>query len=190
MTVIEPRRVIKGKVTSAAIVRRVDLTPELFKLWLRCAEPFPFEPGQYCTIGVDGLERPYSIASSPHEPLLELFVERIAPPEGHLTPLLHALGVGDTVTMRPRANGVFLMRRELRNHVMIATVTGIAPFVSMLRHWLAAPRADQRIYVLEGATDVITLVEVPTDSGPYVITLTRSDASQPWLAERIRPKQG
>ncbi|WP_430648130.1 hypothetical protein [Agromyces sp. GXS1127] len=44
--------------------------------------------------------------------------------------------------------------------------------------------------VLEGATDVITLVEVPTDSGPYVITLTRSDASQPWLAERIRPKQG
>lgn len=44
--------------------------------------------------------------------------------------------------------------------------------------------------VLEGATDVIVLVEVPTDAGAYVITLTRSDASQPWLAERIRPKQG
>jgi ferredoxin--NADP+ reductase len=152
VSVTEPRRIIKGKVTTAAIVRRVDLTPELFKIWLRCAEPFPFEPGQYCTIGVDGIERPYSIVSSPLEPLLELFVERIAPPEGHLTPLLHALKVGDSVTMRPRAKGVFLMRPEFRNHVMIATVTGIAPFVSMLRHWLATGVADQRIYVLEGAS--------------------------------------
>ena len=83
--------IIKGKVTSAEIVKRVDLTPEHFKIWLRCAEPFPFEPGQYCTVGVDGVERPYSIVSSPREPLLELFVELIPPPLGHLTPLLHAL---------------------------------------------------------------------------------------------------
>ena len=115
---------IKGKVTSAAIVRRVDLTPEHFKIWLRSAEPFPFEPGQYCTVGVDGVERPYSIVSSPREPLLELFVELIPPPLGHLTPLLHALKVGDTVTLRPRAKGVFLLRPEFRNHVMVSTVTG------------------------------------------------------------------
>ncbi len=143
---------IKGKVTSAAIVRRVDLTPEHFKIWLRCAEPFPFEPGQYCTVGVAGVERPYSIVSSPHEPLLELFVELIPPPLGHLTPLLHALSVGDTVTLRPRAKGVFLLRPEFRNHVMVATVTGIAPFVSMLRHWLEGPSGDRRMYVLEGAS--------------------------------------
>jgi NAD(P)H-flavin reductase len=144
--------VIKGKVTSAEIVRRVDLTPEHFKIWLRCAEPFPFEPGQYCTIGTGGIERPYSIVSSPHEPLLELFVELIPPPEGHLTPLLHALAVGDTVTLRPRAKGVFRLRPEFRNHVMVATVTGIAPFVSMLRHRREGPPDDKRIYVLEGAS--------------------------------------
>ena len=143
---------IKGKVTSAAIVKRVDLTPEHFKIWLRCAEPFPFEPGQYCTVGVDSVERPYSIVSSPREPLLELFVERIPPPEGHLTPLLHALQVGDTVTLRPRAKGVFLLRPEFRNHVMVATVTGVAPFVSMLRYWLEGAADDRRMYVLEGAS--------------------------------------
>ena len=82
---------IKGRVISATIERRVDFTPEHFKIWLRTAEPFPFEPGQYCTVGVTNVERPYSIASSPHEPLIELFVELIPPPEGHLTPLLHAL---------------------------------------------------------------------------------------------------
>jgi ferredoxin--NADP+ reductase len=144
--------VIKGKVASAEIVRRVDLTAEHFKIWLKCAEPFSFEPGQYCTLGVDGVERPYSIVSSPREPLIELFVELIPPPEGHLTPLLHALGVGDTVTLRPRAKGVFLLRPEFRNHVMVATVTGIAPFVSMLRHWLEGPADDRRMYVLEGAS--------------------------------------
>ena len=143
---------IKGKVTSAAIVKRVDMTPEHFKIWLRCAEPFPFEPGQYCTVGVDSVERPYSIVSSPREPLLELFVERIPPPEGHLTPLLHALKVGDTVTLRPRAKGVFLLRPEFRNHVMVATVTGVAPFVSMLRYWLEGAADDRRMYVLEGAS--------------------------------------
>jgi ferredoxin--NADP+ reductase len=144
--------VIKGKVTSATIVRRVDLTPEHFKIWLRCVEPFTFEPGQYCTLGVDGVERPYSIVSSPREPLLELFVELIPPPLGHLTPLLYALKIGDTVTLRPRAKGVFLLRPEFRNHVMVATVTGIAPFVSMLRHWLEGPADDRRMYVLEGAS--------------------------------------
>jgi ferredoxin--NADP+ reductase len=144
--------VIKGKVTRADIVKRVDLTAEHFKIWLRPAEPFPFEPGQYCTVGVDGVERPYSIVSSPREPLLELFVELIPPPVGHLTPLLHALSVGDTVTMRPRAKGVFLFRPEFRHHVMVATVTGIAPFVSMLRHWLEGPPDERRMYVLEGAS--------------------------------------
>jgi ferredoxin--NADP+ reductase len=144
--------VIKGKVTTATIVRRVDLTAEHFKIWLHCAEPFPFEPGQYCTLGTGGLERPYSIVSSPREPLLEIFVELIPPPEGHLTPLLHALRVGDTLTLRPRAKGVFLLRPEFRNHVMVATVTGIAPFVSMLRHWLEGPADERRMYVLEGAS--------------------------------------
>ena len=144
--------VIKGKVTSAEIVKRVDLTAEHFKIWLRCAEPFTFEPGQYCTLGVAGVERPYSIVSSPREALLELFVELIPPPVGHLTPLLHALSVGATVTVRPRAKGVFLFRPEFRNHVMVSTVTGVAPFISMLRYSLEAPAGDWRMYVLEGAS--------------------------------------
>ena len=128
------------------------MTAEHFKIWLRTVEPFPFEPGQYCTVGFGGIERPYSIVSSPREPLLELFVELIPPPLGHLTPLLHELKVGDTVTLRPRAKGVFLLRPEFRNHVMVSTVTGVAPFVSMLRHWLEGPADDRRMYVLEGAS--------------------------------------
>lgn len=44
--------------------------------------------------------------------------------------------------------------------------------------------------LLEGSTEVSLIVQVPTDAGPYNITLTRSDTSSPWLADRIRPAQG
>src|SRR5262245_56914930 len=169
--------VIKGKVTRGEIVKRVDLTPEHFKIWLRCAEPFTFEPGQYCTVGVEGVERPYSIVSSPREPLLELFVELIPPPLGHLTPLLHALSVGAAVTLRPRAKGVFLFRPEFRNHVMVSTVTGVAPFISMLRYWLESPSDDRRMYVLEGASflDELRAIAARNPSVQFVPTCSRPD---------------
>lgn len=41
--------------------------------------------------------------------------------------------------------------------------------------------------VLPASTEVATLVEVPTDAGPYIVTLVRGSSSEPWLAERIRP---
>jgi ferredoxin/flavodoxin---NADP+ reductase len=144
----------RPKLASASVERRVDFTPDHFKLWLEPSIPFPFVPGQYCTIGVDGIERPYSIVSSPREPLLELFVELIWPPNGRLTPLLHRLRVGDTVTLRPRAKGKFVINQDRRCHVMVATVTGIAPFVSMLRHALSTPLDGAAFYVLQGASYV------------------------------------
>ena len=60
--------------------------------------------GQYCTIGLEGIERPYSIVSSPHEPYLELFLERV--PHGALTPRLWGLRLGDPVSLRPRPKGL------------------------------------------------------------------------------------
>lgn len=143
---------LKGKFTTARIVRRLDLTADLWRIWLRPAEPFQFKAGQYCTIGTCGIERPYSIASPPSEPEIELFIEHIPIPVGQLTPLLHRLKVGDEVTMRPRAKGLFVFNEGFRNHVMVATVTGVAPFISILRAQLASPRPNDRYFVLEGAS--------------------------------------
>ena len=154
----------KAKLPTASIVKRVDFTPDHFKLWLEPREPFAFEPGQYCTIGVDGIERPYSIVSSPREPLIELFVELIWPPNGQLTPLLHKLRVGDTVTIRQRAKGVFVLRPEFRRHVMVATVTGVAPFVSMLRQrWKPRP-ATRRSMCCRGRATRMSSATTPSSA--------------------------
>ncbi len=152
---------IRGRFTTCEITRREDLTEDLWKIWLKPAQPFSFKPGQYCTIGAEGIERPYSIVSSPDEPEIELFVELVPPPDGNLTPVLFDLSVGTELTLRPRAKGIFVFKPEFKNHVMVGTVTGVAPYVSILRKFLNDPewnadspiaRKDYRFFVLEGAS--------------------------------------
>jgi len=142
----------KKKFSQAQIVRRENLTHDLWKIWLSTSEHFEFKPGQYCTIGLNGLERPYSIVSSPKEKLIELFIELIPPPLGVLTPLLHEAKEGDIVTIRPRAKGLFTFKEEYDFHVMISTVTGVAPFVSMVRNYLRNPSEKDKFLILEGAS--------------------------------------
>jgi ferredoxin-NADP reductase len=143
---------------TATIVRRQDFTDDLFVIWLEPDGGFSFAAGQYITIGAGGIERPYSIVSAPFEPRIELFIEYVLPEHGgKLTPLLHAQRVGDVVTFRPRAKGLFTRRADVTNHVMVATVTGIAPFMSMIRQYIherdqGSTSAPARFFVLQGAS--------------------------------------
>ena len=177
----------------AVITRREDVTRELWKIWLKPEVEFKFKPGQYCTIGVDGLERPYSIVSSPYEDEIELFIELVPPPDGRLTPLLYERGTGDWLTIRPRAKGVFTLDERYQAHLMMSTVTGVVPYVSILRSYLHDLRSGHRFYVLEGAsyTDELTydvelqgMAQAHPDSITYVPTVSRPNE------ERNRGWQG
>jgi len=151
---------MQQKYFNAQIVKREDVASDLFKLWLTLedVEQFTFNPGQYCTIGLpaeDGsgvIWRPYSIVSAPHENSIEIFIELVPPPEGNLTPLLYDLKVGDQVYLLPKAKGIFLFEPKYRNQIMVATVTGIAPFMSMLRNYEHEGNSGHSFYVLQGAS--------------------------------------
>ncbi len=82
---------------------------------------------------VDGelVERPYSIVSSPHEPFLEFFIELV--PGGNITPRLWELKSGSGLLVRRRIVGQLVLDTAFTHHLMLATVTGVAPFVSILR---------------------------------------------------------
>jgi ferredoxin--NADP+ reductase len=150
--------ITRARLPEAKIVRREDFTADLFRLWLKPEIEFGFKPGQYITIGAGGIERPYSIASAPYEPLIELFVEYVLPEHGgKLTPVLYAQHVGDVLTMRPKAKGLFTLRAAVRNHVMVGTVTGVAPYVSMVRQFVhdrerGMGGLGHRFFVMEGAS--------------------------------------
>jgi ferredoxin/flavodoxin---NADP+ reductase len=121
--------------STGELIERNDVTDTLAVFRFRVAEPLSFTAGQYTTIGIkcDGevIERPYSIVSSPYEPFLEFFIELVR--DGVFTPRLWKLGLGATILIRRRVVGHFTLDTSTDRHLMIATVTGVAPFISMLR---------------------------------------------------------
>lgn len=142
-----------AKLAQATITEREELSDDLWTIKIEPDVPFKFKAGQYCTIGVDGIERPYSIVSAPEEPLIELFIELVPAPDGVLTPLLYQLHPGDTMSLRPRAKGLFTLDEGKKNHLMIATVTGVCPYVSILRQYLLQGRRDgHQFYILQGGS--------------------------------------
>lgn len=100
--------------------------------------PFsPFEAGQFVRVGlmVDGevLARPYSLVNTPEEPYLEVYFNIVE--EGPLSPRLFALKAGDDVLVSDNPSG-FLTVSELPDchHLwMVATGTGIGPFLAILK---------------------------------------------------------
>jgi len=166
----------------AQITRRVDFAPDLWMFRIRTGGEFQFVPGQYATLGIetDGkrIERPYSIASAPWEDEIECFFELV--PEGALTPRLHKLQPGDQLLMRKVAKGKFSLDTQIgrNNHLLISTVTGVAPFVSYVRtlhrEWKEG-RFDgsHKLYLLNGASR-------PWEFG-YLEELTHFAETVPWF---------
>ena len=122
------------KFPTATLVERRDTTEDLMVIKLEVSEQFNFKPGQYCTLGLGKIERAYSIVSAPYEKNLEIFVELVL--EGELTPKMWDLKLGDKMSVRPRAKGIFTMDRKMHHHFMLSTVTGLAPAMSMVRQYL------------------------------------------------------
>ena len=153
------------KYAAATVVSRRDPAPDLWIIRIRPKIELPYRPGQYVTVGLQSngrvIERPYSICSSPLENEIELFIERV--PEGELSDPLFALGVGGEVIVRRRTKGLFLRDAPLLDepHLFVATVTGIAPFVSLLRTLASRARAGEwtpvPVVTLQGAARSVEL---------------------------------
>src|SRR5262252_2802441 len=146
----------------ACITQRRDFAPDLWAIRVDPGAEFSFQPGQYATLGVErdtrNIERPYSIVSSPYEKEVEFFFELV--PQGQTTPPLYELQLGAEVLMRKVAKGRFtfdISQPGRNKHLLISTVTGVAPFVSYVRtlftDWRRGKFAgDHHLYLLNGAS--------------------------------------
>ncbi|MGH9470251.1 MAG: FAD-binding oxidoreductase [Terriglobia bacterium] len=125
------------KFQQVEIISRTDYSPDLWSVRVRLEEKLVFKPGQYATLAVECgstlIQRAYSIVSSPLEEDLEFFFELV--PQGELTPRLFELRAGRRMWMRRQARGLFTLdgKSGHANHFFLCTVTGVAPFVSMIR---------------------------------------------------------
>lgn len=128
---------LKANFNRAELIERIDFSEDLCLMRFKPEGSFTFRPGQYATLAMeDGgklIQRPYSIVSSPYEPFLEFYLELV--PHGELTPLLWQMKVGEALLVRNKIVGAFTLDEKsgMTRHLMAATVTGVAPYMSMAR---------------------------------------------------------
>ncbi|MBU74974.1 MAG: ferredoxin--NADP(+) reductase [Rhodospirillaceae bacterium] len=96
-----------------------------------------FRDGEFLMIGLEAdgkpLLRAYSVASPNYEDYMEWFSIKV--PDGPLTSRLQHMKVGDEVITNTKAVGTLVMDnlKSGRNLYMLATGTGVAPFMSLVR---------------------------------------------------------
>jgi len=126
-------------------------TDALFSFTTTRSKSLRFESGQFVMIGleVDGrpLLRAYSIASPHYAEHLEFFSIKV--PDGALTSRLQHLRVGDPVLVGHKATGTLVLS-DLppgRHLYLLATGTGLAPFMSIIRDPDVYERYDKVVLV-------------------------------------------
>lgn len=101
------------------------LDREAFEIRLEKPPGFVYQPGQKLACAIEGKRREYSLASAPEERDLALCVKWV--PEGEVSPIIAGMSKGDRLAISD-AYGFFIHRPG--RSVLVATGTGIAPFVS------------------------------------------------------------
>lgn len=140
------------KFTRQTLLGVTPLTPSLFTLRTTRDPGFRFVAGQFARLGVtkaDGstVWRAYSMVSSPHDEFLEFF--SIVVPEGEFTSELSRLREGDTLMVEKQAVGYLTADRftDGRDLWMLATGTGVAPFLSILQDFEVWEKFERIILV-------------------------------------------
>src|SRR6187549_3377673 len=133
----------------ATVIRRHEWAPGLITLGLD-AVVTPYVPGQFVNLALDiggsRIKRSYSLASAAGAPS-EFYLARV--PEGALTPALFELNLGDRIWVDDRALGFFTLDYvpPARHLWLLATGTGLGPFIAMLRSPAIWERAERVVLV-------------------------------------------
>ncbi len=125
------------------------------------------------------IKRAYSIASSSSQDYVEFYITLVH--SGSLTPRIFALEIGDKIWMGKKAVGMFTLDQidpEL-NVILIATGTGVAPYMSMLRSNALSRKG--KVMVIHGAANSwdlgysseLSLLETMFPNFSYHPTITR-----------------
>jgi ferredoxin--NADP+ reductase len=158
---------------NAVVEQRIEVAPGLLVLRVVPVDwELPdFKPGQFAVLGLPPdaercagaeteeqppkpdrlIRRAYSIASSSvAREYLELYITLVR--SGGLTPRLFNLQPGDRLWLGPKITGNFTLDQapESSHLVLIATGTGLAPYMSMLRTMMPT-FGERRVAVLLGA---------------------------------------
>lgn len=195
---------LKRKMHAAVIERVAVACPDhlgVFRVRMRDGQVPLYQAGQYITLGVDTpagfVARAYSIASCPLErDAYELYVVRVD--GGQLTPHLFSLAGPSEAWVMPPKGHFTLAHAQARTVVMVATGTGLAPFLGQIRtlyrlHEVGVP-AGYRVILMHGCAyadefgfrdELLAYARARSKDFDftYLTTASRADAGHGWIAE-------
>ncbi len=198
---------------NATVIQKILMTPGLMTLRVRPDEDRPnFTPGQYTVLGLLNsaprveesepdekvyeketlIRRAYSISSASIEKeYFEFYISQVR--SGQLTPRLFALEQGDRVFLGPKTVGMFTLDKvpEGKDLIFIATGTGLAPYMSMIRSELHKHKS-RNFVVLHGAAsswdlgyrDELATVDRLVDNFHYIPTITDPEKDPSWNGQK------
>lgn len=146
-------------------------------------EDFHYENGEFVTLGLRPkhgrlIARAYSIVSPNHADHLEFLSIHV--PDGPLTSRLAGIREGDTVLVNSKATGSLTLGhvRPGRHLYMLATGTGLAPFMALIRDPRLWERFERAVLVhtVRSARELAYRGEIEAMTGPrllYLPTVTR-----------------
>jgi len=141
------------KYTTETITDVRPWTDSLFSFRTTRDRGYRFVPGQFARLGVPGAAegsivwRAYSIASAAHDEHLEFF--SVVVPNGQFTSRLSKLRQGDAIHVERKSYGFLTTDRfeAGRDLWMLATGTGLAPFLSILHDFNTWERYENLVLV-------------------------------------------
>jgi len=167
---------------TARIVRIQQQTPRIKSFFLELPWPFHFQPGQHVDVRLtapDGYQakRSYSIASAPDATgTIELAIDRLD--NGEVSSFFHEIAAaGDDIELRGPLGGHFVWRpRDGGPVLLVAGGSGVVPFMSMIRAWLA-----------EASTVPVALLlsAISRGQAPYLEELATIAAGAPGFSFRL-----
>jgi ferredoxin--NADP+ reductase len=145
---------------SGRVVENRQWTETLFSL--RVESPrLRFEAGQFVRIALDvegeRIARPFSFVNAPDDPVMEFY--GVVVPEGPLSPQLARLKAGEPIFIADNPAGWLILSEvpPAEDLWLVATGTGIAPFLSILR--TGAPwQRYRRVILVHGVRNANELV--------------------------------
>lgn len=140
-----------AQISSERVISVHHWNDNLFSFRTTRNSGFRFENGHFVMLGleIDGrpMMRAYSIASANHEEHLEFFSIKV--PDGRLTSRLQHLKVGDAVLLSRKPVGTLVLHDLLpgKHLYLLATGTGLAPFMSVIKDPVTYERFEKVVLV-------------------------------------------
>jgi ferredoxin--NADP+ reductase len=177
------RSIVMASLRTERILSVNHWSDRLFSFTTTRDPSFRFENGHFVMLGIDlggkPLLRAFSIASPNHSEELEFLSIKV--PDGPLTSRLQHIAPGQDLFVSNKPVGTLVVRdlRPGRNLYLLATGTGLAPFMSIVQDPETYEKFE-RVVLVHG---VRTCQELA-----YAEFIANELPQNPWLGEEVRRK--